>query len=31
MTATSFEFGAGFGLTNQSDRVLMKLIINHSF
>lgn len=28
---TSFEFGAGFGLNNQSDRILVKLIINHSF
>ena len=29
--ATSFEIGAGIGLTNASDRVLLKLIINHSF
>ncbi len=30
-TANSFEFGAGFGLTSASDRVLLKLIINHQF
>lgn len=29
--ANSFEIGAGFGLTNASDRVLLKLIINHDF
>lgn len=29
--ATSFEVGMGFGLTNQSDRLLIKLIINHAF
>jgi hypothetical protein len=29
--ANSVEFGAGFGLTRSSDRVLLKLIINHSF
>jgi hypothetical protein len=29
--ANSFEFGAGFGLNNTSDRVVLKLIINHSF
>ena len=29
--ANSFEIGAGFGLTNASDRLLLKLIINHSF
>ena len=28
---TSFEFGAGFGLNDQSDRMLVKLIVNHSF
>jgi hypothetical protein len=29
--ANSFEVGAGFGLNNESDRMLVKLIINHSF
>jgi len=29
--SNSVEFGAGFGLTTSSDRVLLKLIINHSF
>jgi hypothetical protein len=29
--ANSFEFGAGFGLTNSSDRMLLKLIVNHNF
>lgn len=29
--ATSFEVGVGFGLNNASDRMLLKLIINHSF
>jgi hypothetical protein len=29
--ANWFEFGAGFGQTNASDRMLLKLIINHSF
>ncbi len=27
--ANSIESGAGFGLTNASDRMLLKLIINH--
>ncbi len=29
--ANSVEFGAGFGLTNASDKVLLKLILNHGF
>lgn len=29
--ANSFEIGAGFGLTKQSDSMLLKLIINHHF
>ena len=29
--ANSFEVGAGFGLTSELDRMLVKLIINHSF
>jgi hypothetical protein len=29
--ANSLEFGVGFGLTNASDRMLLKLILNHSF
>jgi hypothetical protein len=29
--ANSFELGAGFGLNSASDRLVLKLIINHSF
>ena len=29
--ANALEFGVGFGLTSASDRVLVKLILNHSF
>lgn len=29
--ANSFEIGAGFGLNSSSDRMLLKLIVNHGF
>ncbi len=29
--ANAVEFGAGFGLNNASDRLVLKLILNHSF
>jgi hypothetical protein len=29
--SNALEIGAGFGLTNAPDRVLLKLIINHVF